>query len=129
MISPGARRGTGNARADIPDAPKECNNRGASRFTRILLKCIPGKQSVIRMASSDRLETNECTHFRTSILYIHYKLISDYRQKRRLRVQNRSAGCIFSCTHPSRQQEVPTLCIQEQSLSVLSTSFGLNTAP
>ena len=52
-ISPGAQRGTGNARANIPDASKECNSRVASDYSRILFKCIPGTQSVRRVASSD----------------------------------------------------------------------------
>ena len=60
---------------------------------------------------------------KASLSYVHYKLNSEYHQKRRLCVHNRSAGCIHSCTDPSRQQEVPTLCIREQSLSVLSTSL------
>ena len=33
--SPGAQRGTGNVRADIPDASEECDNRVASRFTMV----------------------------------------------------------------------------------------------
>ena len=92
MIFPWAQKGTGNARAYSPDSSKERNNRGASRFTRILLKQIPGKQSVKKVASRDRLKTTESTHFRTSLSYVHYKLSSEYCQKRRLRVQNRSAG-------------------------------------
>ena len=91
---------TGNVRANIPDASEEC---------RILFKCFPGMQSVRRVTSSNRLKATELSHFHTSLLYVglHYKL-SEYCKKRRLRVQNRSAGCILSCTNPSRQQEVPT---------------------
>ena len=85
---------------------------------------------VRRMVSSDRFKMTECTHSCTSLLYVHYKLSSDYRQKRRLRIQNRSAGCVLSFTNPSRQQEVPKLYMREQSLSVIRViPFGLNTAP
>ena len=113
---PGSRRGTGNARANNSDASKEHDNRGASEFTMILLKHIPGRQRVRKMASSDRFKKTEHTHFRT-LLYVHYKLSSEYHQKRR------SAGCILSCTDPSRQQKVPPICIKEQSLSVPSMYF------
>ena len=66
---------------------------------------------------------------KASLSYVHYKLNSEYHQKRRLCVQNRSAGCIHSCTDASRQQEISTLCIREQSLSVLSTSLRSEHSP
>ena len=100
-ISPRPPGSTGNVRANIPDASEEC---------RILFKCfLARKVSGGCMTSSNRLKATERSHFHTSLLYVglHYKL-SEYRKKRRLRVQNRSAGCILSCTNPSRQQEVPT---------------------
>ena len=40
MNSPGSHRGKGNARAHTPDALNERGNRGAFRFTIILLKRI-----------------------------------------------------------------------------------------
>ena len=42
-------------------------------------------------------------------------------EKRRLCIQNRSAGCVLSCTNTSTQQEVPSFCLR-----VLH--FSLNTA-
>ena len=109
-ISPTAQRGTGNARANIPDASKECNSRVASEYSRVLFKCIPGTQSVRRVASSDRFKMTKSTNFRTSLSYVRYKLSSEYPRKRRLCIQNGSAGCELSCTDPSRQQEVPPVC-------------------
>ena len=49
-------------------------------------------------------------------------------KKRRLRIQNRSAGCVLSCTNTSTQQEVPSFCLRKQGISVSSTSLSLNTA-
>ena len=34
-------------------------------------------------------------------------------KKRRLCVQNRSAGCVLSCTNTSTQQEVPLFCLRK----------------
>ena len=62
----GFRRGTGNVRADIPDASIELNNRGASKLSRILLKHVPG---------SDRFKTTERTLFRTSLSCVHYSSV------------------------------------------------------
>ena len=53
-------------------------------------------------------------------------------KKRRLRVQNRSAGCVLSCTNTSTQQEVPSFCLQKQGISKTRfrvLHFSLNTAP
>ena len=36
----------------------------------------------------------------------------------RLCVQNRYVGCVLPCTNSSRQPEVPSLCLQEQGVSV-----------
>ena len=98
-ISPGAPRSTGNARANIPDTLEECDNRGASGFSRILFKCFPGAQSIRRVESSNRLKTTERSHFCTSLLYVRNKLSSEYCKKSRLHVQKRSAGCLLSCTN------------------------------
>ena len=76
-------RSSGNARANITDAPKECNNGGASEFSRVLLKCIPGTKSIMRVPSGDRLKMSERQHLRSSFLNVHYKLSSEYFQKRR----------------------------------------------
>ena len=45
-ISPGAPESTVNARANIPDASVECDNRNASGLARILFKHFLGMQSV-----------------------------------------------------------------------------------
>ena len=50
-------------------------------------------------------------------------------EKRRLCVQNRSAGCLHSCTNTSTQQEVPSFCFRKQGISVSSTSLQSETAP
>ena len=64
-------------------------------------------------------------------MYVHYKISSEYRQKRRLCVQNRSAGCVLSCrpTNTSKQQEVSLVCFRKQSLSVMSTSLRSEHSP
>ena len=50
-------------------------------------------------------------------------------EKRRLRVQNRSAGYVLSCTNTSTQQEVPLFCLRKQGISVLSTSLQSEHCP
>ena len=110
-ISLGAPEDPGNVTANIPDASKERDHRDTSRYSRILFKRIPGMQSVRRVASSNKFKTTERSHLHTSLLDAHYKLSAQYRQMRRLRVQNRSAGCVLSCTDTSRQQEVPSFCL------------------
>ena len=73
------------------------------------------------MASSNRLKTTEQPHRCSSIPHAHHKLSAEYRQKRRLRIQNRFAGCVLSCTNTSRQQEVPLFCLRKQGISISST--------
>ena len=99
----------GNARANFPNASKERSNlRDISRHARVLSKRIPSTQGFWRVASSDRLKTTEQPHRRFSLSHAHHKFSAEYCQKRRLRIQNRSAGCVLSCTDTctSRQQEV-----------------------
>ena len=50
-------------------------------------------------------------------------------KKRRLRVQNRSAGCVLSCNNTSTQQEVPSFCLRKQGISVSSTSLQSEHCP
>ena len=50
----------------------------------ILLKCIPGTQSVRRVASQDRFKTAECPPQLTSLSYVHYKRGSEYGQKQNM---------------------------------------------
>ena len=84
---------------------------------------IPGTQGIWRMAPSYRLKRTEPPHRRSSLLHAHYKLSAEYHRKRRLGDQNRSAGCVLSCTDTSGQQEVPTFCLRKQGIPVLSTSI------
>ena len=49
--------------------------------------------------------------------------------ERRLRVQNRSAGCVLSCTNTSTPQEVPSFCPRKQIYRFRVLHFSLNTAP
>ena len=65
----------------------------------------------------------------SSLSDAHYKLSAQYRQMRRLRVQNRSAGCTLSCTDTSKQQEVPSFCLRKQGMPVLSTSLQSEHCP
>ena len=128
-IPPRDPEDSGNARANFPNASEERNLRNISRHSRVLFKHIPGTQGIWRVASSYRLKTTESPYRRSSLLQAHYKLSAGYRRKRRLRIQNRSAGCILSCTYTSRQQEVPTVHLQKQSIPVSSTSLRSKHCP
>ena len=102
---------TGNARADFPNASEERKLRFIFRHSRVLFESIPGTQGIWRVASSYRLKRTEPTHRRSSLSHAHHKLSADNCLKRRLRVQNRSAGCVLSVTNISTQQEVPSFCL------------------
>ena len=104
--------------ANIPDASEECDHRGASEFPRLLLKHIPGAQSIGRVASSDRFKKTERSHFRTSLSYVHYELSSEYHQKRRLRIQDRSEGI------PIRPFQVDFMIFYGQLHAVLGCPYG-----
>ena len=81
------------------------------------------------MASSHRSTESERTYSRTSFPYVHDKLCSKLRQKRRLRVQDRSAGCVLSCTDSSKQQEIPQVRLRKQGVPVSSTTFRSKYGP
>ena len=118
---------SGNARANFPNLSKERNLRDISRYSRVLLECISGSQGVWRVASSYILKTTEPPQRHSSLSHAHHKLSVEYR--RRLRVQNRFAGCVLSCTNTSGQQEVPTFCLRKQGISVSSTSLWSEPCP
>ena len=120
QISAGSTGNFGHAGADFPYAPKERDNRGASRLTRVLVERIPGKESFRRVASSYRSKESERPHPRTSFPYVHDKLCAKLRRKRRLRVQDRSAGWVLSSTDSSKQQEVPQVRLRKQGTAVRS---------
>ena len=61
-VSPGTQGNSGHVGTNIPNAPEECDNVGASRFPRILLQLIPGTQSYRRVASSNRFKKSERSH-------------------------------------------------------------------
>ena len=128
-IPPGDIEDPGNARADFPNASEERNLRYISRHSRVLFECIPGMQGIRRVASSYRLKTTEPTHRCSSLSHAHHKLSAEYRLKRRLRVQNRSAGCVLSVSNISTQQEVPSFCLQKQGIPILSTSLQSEHCP
>ena len=89
--SQGFTEDSGNARANIPNASKESNLRDTSRFSRVLLEHIPSTQGFWRVPSSNRLKATERPHRHTSLSYADHKLSVEYRRKRRLHIQNRSA--------------------------------------
>ena len=123
---------SGNARANFQNASEERNLRNISRHSRVPCEHIPGTQGIWRVASSYRLKTTEPPHQSSSLSHAHSKLNAGYSQKRRLRVQTRSAGCVLSCTDTSRQQEVPTVRLGIPVNKVYQfrvLPFGLNTAP
>ena len=81
--------------------------------------------------SVNRLKKFERSHSCTSFSYVHYKLSvsSEYHAKRRLRVQDRPAGCILSCTDSSKQQELIQVCLRKQGLSVSGTCLRSEHSP
>ena len=129
QISPGARGNSRHAETNHPHASKERDNRGASELPRILLKRIPGTKSFRRVASSYRFKGSERLYSCTSFPYVHYKLSSKLRSKRRLRVQNRSAGCVLSRAYPSQQQKVPQVRLREQGVPVSCATLRSEHSP
>ena len=126
---PGDIEDPGNARADFPNASDERNLRNISRYSMVLFECIPGTQGIWKVESSCRLKTTEPPHRCFSLSHAHHKLSAEYRRKRRLRVQNRSAGCVLSCTNTSTQQEVPSFCLRKQGIPVSRTSLQSEQCP
>ena len=128
-ISTGPKRSFGHAGTNYPYAPKERDNGSASRLTRVLLKRIPGKEGFRRVASSHRSKESERSHSRSSFPYVHDKLCSKLRRKRRLRVQDRSAGCYFHVPiHPSSRKYL-RFAFENKVYQFRVLPFGLNTAP
>ena len=128
-IPPGDIEDPGNARADFPNASEERNLGYISRHSRVLFERIPGMQGIWRVASSYRLKTTEPTHRCSSLSHAHHKLSAEYPLRRRLRVQNRSAGCVLSVSNISTQQEVPSFCLRKQGIPVSSTSLQSEHCP
>ena len=129
QISPGSRRIFGHAGTNHPHAPKERDNIGASEFTRVLFERIPGTKSFRRVVSSYISKESERPHSCTSFPYVHDKLCSKLRSKRRLLVQNRPAGCILSHTYPSQQQKVPQVRLRKQGVPVSSATIRSEHSP
>ena len=129
QISPGSRRNFGHAGTHHCHAPKERDNRGASEITRVLFERIPGTKSFRRMASSYRTKESERPHSCTSFPYVHDKLCSKLRSKRRLRVQNGPAGCVLSRTYSSQQQKVPQVRLRKQGVPVSSATIRSEHSP
>ena len=127
QIYPGARGNSRHAGTNHPYASKERDNRGASELPRILLKRISGTKSFRRVASSYRFKSerpNSCTSFP----YVHYKLSSDLRSKRRLCIQNRSAGCLLVPIPPSSRKYL-RFAFENKLYQFRVLPFGRNTAP
>ena len=129
QISPGPTRNFGHAGTNHPHAPKERNYRGASEFTRVLFERIPGTKSFRRVASSYRFKESERPHSCTSFPYVHDKLCAKLCPKRRLRVQNRPAGCVLSCTYSSQQQKVPQVRLRKQGVPVSGATIWSEHSP
>ena len=129
QISTGSSRNLGHAGRNFPYAPKERDNGGASRLTRVLLERIPGKESFRRVASSYRSKKSERPYSCTSFPYVHDKLCAKLCRKRRLRVQDRSAGCVLPCTDSSKQQKVPRVRLRKQGVPVSSTTVRSKYSP
>ena len=128
-IPPGDIKDPMNARADFLNASEERNLRNISRHSRVLFERIHGTQGILRVASSYRLKQLknhiDAAHFRMHTI----SSVLSTVKKRRLRVQNISAGCILSCTNTSTQQEVLSFCLRKQGISVSSTSLQSEHCP
>ena len=109
--------------AGVPDASTERDHEGTSEFSRVLLKCIPGTQSVGRVASSERSKRLNSHIFAPHIRMFAISSVLSTIRKRRLCVQNRSAESLLSCTDPSKQQEVSLVSFREQNISILNASL------
>ena len=129
QISSGSRRNFGHAGTNHPHAPKERDNGGASKCTRVQLECIPGKKSFRKVASSHRSKESECPHSCTSFPYVHDKLCAKLCSKRRLSVQNRPAGYVLSHTYSSQQQKVPRVRLRKQGVPVSSATIRSEHSP
>ena len=81
------------------------------------------------MASSYRSKESERPYSRTTFPYVHDKLCTKLCSKRRLRVQNRPAGCILSRTYPSQQQKVPQVRLRKQGVSVSGDTIWSEHSP
>ena len=117
-----------NARANIPNASKT----QSQRFLQILqgsIRTYSWYARLLEVASSNRLKTTERPHRRSSLSHAHPKLSAEYCRKRRLRVQNRSAGCVLSYIQTAGST---SFCLQKQGIPISSTSpqvfhsFGAN---
>ena len=129
QISSGSTRDLGHAGTNLPYAPKERNNRGAPRLSRFLFKRIPGTEVFRRVAYSDRSKESKYPHSYTSFPYVHDRLCAKLCRKRRLRVQDRPAGCILSRTDSSKQQKVPQVRLRKQGVPVSSTTIRSKQSP
>ena len=81
------------------------------------------------MASSYRSKESERPHSHTSFPYVHDKLCAKLSRKRRLRLQDRSVGCVLPCTDSSKQQKVPQVHLRKQGVPVSSTAVRSKHSP
>ena len=68
-------------------------------------------------------------HFHMFTISSVLSVLSKLCRKRRLRVQNRSAGCVLPCTDSSKQQEVPQVRLRKQGVPVSSTTVRSKHSP
>ena len=129
QVSSGPTRNFGHAGTNLHHAPKERDNTGASRFPRLLFKRIPGTEVYRRLASSHRSKESERLHSCATFPYVHDRLCAKLCRNRRLRVQNRPAGCVLPCTDSSRQQKVPQVRLRKQGVPVSSTTVRSKHGP
>ena len=88
MIPPGDIEDPGNARADFLNASEECNLRNISRHSRVLFERIHGSKAWRPVIDLKQLNHHiEAPHF---CMHTISSVLSTF-EKRRLRVQNRSA--------------------------------------
>ena len=120
----------GHAGTNFPYAPKERDNGGASRLTRVLLKRIPGKKSFRRVVSSYRSKESERPHPRTLFPYVHDKLCvlssvekGDYAFK--IDLQD---AYFHVQIHPSSRKYL-RFAFENRVYQFRVLPFGLNTAP
>ena len=82
---------------------------------------------LVRKASGGWRPVIDLKNLNAHIHAPHFRMFTT--RKRRLGVQDRSAGCVLSCTDSSKQQEVPQVRLRKQGVPVSSTTFRSKYGP
>ena len=85
---------------------------------------------LVRKASGGWRPVIDLQNLNAHIHAPHFRMFTTFfRSKRRLRVQNRSAGCVLSHTNSSQQQKVPQVRLREQGVPVSGATLRSEHSP